>query len=163
MEVMIGNRRLKMIDGKVCIVPFSKLGVEVKSGKFRPIKFGNHISGYNTCGIVIDGRYTHLLEHRLVYKLANPEWVIFDSSKDNLIDHYNRDKRDNRIENLHVVTNQQNTWNTDAKGYRFHKATGKWAAYITINYVQKHLGYYATEEEARNAYLEAKKKYHLIV
>ena len=162
MEVMIGNRRLKMIDGKVCIVLFNKLRVEVKSGRFTPIKF-HDMEGYNRCSITIDGSRKRLLEHRLVWKLANPDWDIWDSSMDNLIDHYNRNKRDNRLENLHVVNKQQNNWNTDAKGYCFDEATGKYKAYIRINYVLKHLGYYATEEEARASYLEAKKKYHPIV
>ena len=163
MEVMIGNRRLKMIDGKVCIVKFSSLGVEVKSGRFTPIKFSITAYGYNNCNITIDGRKTILLEHRLVWKLANPEWNIFDSSPDNMIDHYNRNRRDNRLENLHVVNQQQNNWNRDAKGYWFDEASGKYRAKIALNRVNKHLGYYATEEEARNAYLEAKKKYHPIL
>ena len=163
MEVMIGNRRLKMIDGKICIVPFSRLGVEIKSGRFTPIKFWENNCGYNICGVVIDGRPTALLEHRLVWKMAHPDWDIFDSSPDNFIDHYNRDRRDNRLENLHVVTHQQNTFNrSDVKGYTL-RPSGKWLAKIAINGKQKHLGLYVTEEEARNAYLEAKKKYHPIV
>ena len=162
MEVMIGNRRLKMIDGKVCIVKFSGLGVEVKSGRFTPIKFSDN-KGYNAGNMTINGRKTKLFEHRLVWKLAYPEWDIFDGSPDNMIDHYNHNRKDNRLENLHVVNSQQNNWNREAKGYYFHEPTGKWRARIRINGVLKHLGYYATEEEARNAYLEAKKKYHPIV
>ena len=162
MEVMIGNRRLKMIDGKVCIVKFSPLGVEVKSGRFTPIKFSDSL-GYNICGITINGRPTMLYEHRLVWKLANPDWDIFDVSDDNFIDHYNRDRRDNRLENLHVVNHQQNNWNRDAKGYCFDKSRDKYMAYIKINGKHKHLGRSATAEEARASYLEGKKKYHPIV
>lgn len=163
MEVMIGDRRLKMIDGKICIVRFSKLGVEVKSGKFTPLKFGPQNAGYNRCRITINGRETTILEHRLVWKMANPEWDIFDGSSNNQIDHKNRNRRDNRLENLHVVNSQQNQWNTDAKGYYFDKRRGKYHAHIEINRVHKYLGSYATAEEAHNAYLEGKKKYHLIL
>jgi hypothetical protein len=53
-EVMIGNRRFKMIDGKVCIVKFSRLGVEIKSGKFSPIKF-NDSDGYNQFTLKLNG------------------------------------------------------------------------------------------------------------
>ena len=162
MEVKIGNRRLKMIDGKVCIVMFSRLGVEVKSGKFSPIKFSDHSDGYNTCSILIDGRPTALLEHRLVWKLAHPDWNLFDTSDDNLIDHYNRDRKDNRLENLHVVNRKQNNWNTDAKGY-FLRPSGRYAAQIVVNRVSICLGTFDTEEEARASYLEAKLKYHVIV
>jgi len=163
MEVKIGNRRLKMIDGKVCIVKFSRLGVEVKSGKFSPIKFSDS-HGYNQCEIVIDGHNTNMREHRLVWKLAHPDWDIFDTSQDNMIDHYNRNRRDNRLENLHVVNSQQNHFNrSDVKGYSFDKRRGKYQARIKVDDVEKHLGYYSTEEEAHAAYLQGKIKYHVIV
>ena len=163
MELKIGNRRLKMIGGKVCIVRFSRLGVEVKSGKFSPIKFSDSL-GYNLCEIVLDGRPTKLLEHRLVWKLAHPEWDMFDSSPDNFIDHINRNRRDNRLENLHVVNSQQNNFNrSDVKGYSFDKRRGKYQARIKVDDVEKHLGYYSTEEEAHTSYLQAKLKYHVIV
>ena len=161
MEVKIGNRRLKMINGKVCIVMFSNLGVEVKSGKFSPLKFWD-TCGYNQCCIVIDGRPTKLYEHRLVWKLADPEWDIWDSGPDNQIDHYNRNKKDNRLENLHVVNHNQNMWNTDAKGYRL-TPNGKYEARIMVDGVTIGLGRFDTEEEAHSAYLDGKIKYHPIV
>ena len=162
MEVKIGNRRLKMIDGKVCIVRFSFLGIEVKSGKFSAIKFSENNGGYNQCGIKIDGRKTELYEHRLVWKLAHPDWDLFDSSPDNMIDHYNHNRRDNRLENLHIVNNQQNQWNRDAKGY-YLKPNGKYQAQIKVDGVMEYLGTFATEEEAHAAYLDGKIKYHPIV
>jgi hypothetical protein len=161
MELKIGNRRLKMIDGKVCIVMFSNRGVEVKSGKFTPVKFCDS-AGYNRCKISVDGRPINLLEHRLVWKLAHPDWDIWDSSQDNMIDHINRDRRDNRLENLHVVNNQQNTWNTDAKGYSL-RPNGKYQADIMVDGVKNYLGTFATEEEAHSSYLQGKIKYHPIV
>ena len=160
MEVKLGNRRLKMIDGKVCIVRFSRLGVEVKHGKFTPVKFHDS-QGYNICDVVIDGRPTSLSEHRLVWKLAHNDWDIFDTSPNNFIDHYNRDRRDNRLENLHVVNQQQNNWNRDAKGYTLYR--GKYKAQIQVDYVHICLGTFATEEEAHASYLDGKIKYHVIV
>ena len=161
MEVKIGNRRLKMIDGKVCIVKLSRLCVEVKSGKFTPVKFSDS-HGYNHCCITLDGRPINLLEHRLVWKLAHPDWDIWDSSPDNIIDHYNRNRRDNSLENLHIVNNQQNQWNTDAKGYTL-RPSGKYEAQIRVDGVTISLGMHATEEEAHAAYLQGKIKYHHIV
>jgi hypothetical protein len=84
------------------------------------------------------------------------------------LDHINEEKKgiegrsDNRICNLRIVTNQQNCFNTNAKGYYLHKPSNKWLSHIGINYKQIHLGLFNTEEEARIAYLEAKKKYHII-
>ena len=79
-----------------------------------------------------------------------------------MLDHINRDKSDNRICNLRIVNNQKNAFNTNAKGYYFHKNTNKWRAQIQVEKKRIHLGLFNTEEEARNVYLEAKKKYHII-
>ena len=46
------------------------------------------------------------------------------------------------------------------KGYYWDEATQKWKAKISCNYKVIHLGSFDTPEEARQAYLEAKKKYH---
>ena len=99
--------------------------------------------------------------HRVVYYLHNEEWDIRDSCRDNSIDHIDRNKLNNNIENLRVVTNQQNQWNTNSKGFAFHKATGKYEARIMVDGKRKHLGLFETEYEARNAYLDAKAKYHV--
>ena len=53
-------------------------------------------------------------------------------------------------------------FNTNAKGYEFDKRINRYASYITLNSKKIHLGYFDTEEEARNAYLKAKEKYHVI-
>ena len=75
------------------------------------------------------------------------------------IDHINNDKRDNRIENLRLVTPEQNNWNNPkAKGYRKHR--GKYQALIVVKGIQISLGCYDTTGEARLAYLLAKRKYH---
>lgn len=78
------------------------------------------------------------------------------------IDHINRDCTDNRIENLRVVTPQQNTFNTNAKGYYYHKPSQKYLARIILNYKQIHIGLFDNENDAHEAYLEAKKIYHKI-
>jgi hypothetical protein len=78
------------------------------------------------------------------------------------LDHINRVRDDNRIDNLRIVTSQQNKWNTNAKGYYFHKNKNKWQSQIRINEKRIYLGLFNTEEEAKNAYLIAKQKYHII-
>ena len=162
MEVKLVNRRLKMIDGKAHIVKLNRFGVEVKSGRFTPIKFSKHNQGYTQCNLSIDGRHTKLLEHRIVYYIHNPDWDIWDSSMDNMIDHYNRKKDDNCIDNLHIVTNQQNQWNRDVKGYWWDTRGHKWRAEIYVDGKSIRLGMFENEEDAAAAYLEAKPKYHVI-
>lgn len=78
------------------------------------------------------------------------------------IDHINRNPSDNRIENLRVVTPQQNTFNTNAKGYYFHKPSKKYLARLVISGKYIHIGYFDNEKDAHEAYLTAKKKYHKI-
>jgi hypothetical protein len=49
-----------------------------------------------------------------------------------------------------------------SKGYTWHKHRKKWMSSIKVNKRTIHLGYFETEEKARNAYLQAKEKYHII-
>ena len=79
-----------------------------------------------------------------------------------MLDHINQNKDDNRICNLRVVTHQQNKYNVDHKGYSWDKKNKKWQSMIRIDGKQTNLGRFNTEEEAANAYLEAKSKYHII-
>jgi hypothetical protein len=80
----------------------------------------------------------------------------------NNIDHINRNKVDNRICNLRNVTSQVNQWNNNGKGYYYNKQTKKYHAQIALNCKPIYLGLYNTPEEARQAYLNAKQKYHVI-
>ena len=103
--------------------------------------------------------------HRVIYFVNNPEWDIYDSSPDNCIDHKEHKygvPLDNSIGNLRVVTKQQNTFNTNAKGYSWNDGEQKWRAQIMLNGKNKHLGRFANEHDARAAYLAAKEIYHII-
>ena len=99
-----------------------------------------------------------------VYRLHRIIYIMFNGHipQRTEIDHINRDRSDNRIENLRLVTRQQNTFNTAAKGCSFHKRSKKWIASIRLDGKLHHLGSFTTEEEAHKAYLEAKKKLHKI-
>jgi len=129
-------------NGKV----FNKKGKEI----IRKSKYGY---------IVINGS-THFKGGLFAHHFG---WYwIYKNINFNQLDHINRIRTDNRICNLHNVTNQQNSWNTEAKGYFYYKNINKWKAYITLNYKQIHLGYFKTEKEAKTAYKIAKEKYHKI-
>jgi len=79
------------------------------------------------------------------------------------VDHRNGIRHDNRLENLRLVTHQQNNFNrTKALGYCWNKQMNKWMAKIALDGRRIHLGYFVIEEDARNAYLNAKLKYHEI-
>lgn len=93
--------------------------------------------------------------HRLVWFMFNG--VIPDGHE---IDHINGIRTDNRIENLRVVDKSGNAQNVRYKGYWFHKSSGKYCAAIKLYGDTKHLGLFATEAEAREAYLTAKRELH---
>lgn len=91
-----------------------------------------------------------VLGHRLAWLLHYREWPPsgFD------VDHINRDKHDNRIENLRVLSRQENFRNSqrfDSAGVSFCRQTCLWKAYVTIDYKQRWLGRFATQEEAIKA------------
>ena len=131
--------------------------------RWNQIKVQTNSKGYKQIYI---GPKKYLL-HRLNYYAHNQDWNIHDSSMDNYIDHED-DKGDlpkhqyNNIENLRVVTQQENCFNTKAKGYYYCKRYKKWVAQIRVSGKLKHLGYFDLEEDAKNSRLAAKKIYHII-
>jgi hypothetical protein len=112
---------------------------------------------YISCRLYVDKKQYSVLSHRLAWYLHYGHLPV------NSIDHIDGNRSNNKIDNLRDVTHQQNHWNrTTAKGYYFNKTLNKFYAQICINREVKHLGYFHTKQEARNAYLKAKETYHII-
>ena len=78
------------------------------------------------------------------------------------LDHKDTDKTNNRISNLRISNRVQQNQNTNAKGFTWCKKNNKWKSRITFEGKTISLGYFNREEEARQAYLNAKKIYHKI-
>lgn len=119
-----------------------------------------HKGGFknNYKNFIINGKnYYH---HRiLAYCFLNLD--INDRTQ--YIDHINHNTTDNKLENLRIVSNQKNQWNQKkVKGYTYRKKINKYESSICFNKKQIYLGRFDTEEEAKNAYLDAKKIYHKI-
>jgi hypothetical protein len=89
-----------------------------------------------------------------------------------MIDHINRIKTDNRINNLRLVTFAQNAqnkaiYNTKSslpksgfKGVHWVKQSNKWKASIGYNKKNYHLGLFSDPEKAFLVYQDAAKKLH---
>jgi hypothetical protein len=105
------------------------------------------------------------LAHKIAWLMHYREWVASD------IDHRNRIRTDNRIENLRRSTRSQNLANStkrdglssEYRGVCWHAKAGKWCAYIGSNapgatFKRRHLGLFETAEQARDAYIAAAKE-----
>jgi len=101
--------------------------------------------------IGVDGSY--ISAHRLAWLYVHGEWPEGE------IDHIDQDKTNNRISNLRDVSRAVNVQNTTArKGYTI--TDGRYVVDILANGKRYSIGSYKTEEEAKNAYLSAKRVLH---
>ena len=101
--------------------------------------------------LTVDGK--KLLEHRVIYFLCHGDWP-------DLVDHINKDKLDNRIENLRPATKSQNALNAKLKpkGARLHSC-GKWESFYTEGGKFKSLGYFNCKTAAMVASSLARQKF----
>lgn len=123
----------------------------------KPLKGSVNTLGYLQAWTYKNSKAKAYLVHRLVWNA-----FVGEIPEGFELDHIDRNRLNNSLSNLRLVTRQQNKFNTAAKGYCYNKSAKKWVAFIGINREQKYLGCFKTEEEARSAYLAAKEIYHVI-
>jgi hypothetical protein len=121
-------------------------------------------------GCVGTGGYCQIRYRGKEYKAHRLAWFFIYGELPSIgIDHIDRDKTNNRISNLRLATTAENGQNISAiyssnksgyTGVHWHKTYKKWQAKIGVASERIHLGYYNSAEEAADAYLDAKKKYH---
>ena len=100
--------------------------------------------------------------HRVVYYAHNQDWDIDNNSGNNLIDHIDENKKNNHISNLRVGNHSLNKQNiSKVKGYTWSKKDKRFQVSICVNGNNMYKGQYKTKEEAREAYLNAKKQHHI--
>ena len=146
MEFELNGRLLKYIDEET-------INIKEKDNTWRKLNFCNNKGGYKTLCI---NRKNYLVHRVIAYLFLR---LDIDNPKQ-IIDHIDRNPSNNKIENLRIVTYTQNQWNIGSKGYNFRKDKNKWRARIKVDGKELHLGHFDTEEEARQAYLDAKQIYH---
>lgn len=141
------------------------------SGQFTRLEFPKNVRTIKspTSTVYVQG-YVQLCIDGTRYRAHRLAWLYhYGTLPDDFIDHINGQRDDNRIANLRVVTNAVNMQNVHSQyknsrsgltGAKWHKKQRKFVAAISVNGRPKHLGTFSTAEEARTAYIEAKKKYH---
>lgn len=106
------------------------------------------------------------LAHRLAWLIVHGEWP------DGQIDHINGNRADNSLGNLRVLTHSQNKQNIAVTGTKSRsglmgavyvpgssRRRERWESRIKVNGVSRHLGRYASPEEAHAAYMRAKAQF----
>lgn len=107
----------------------------------------------------LDGKYLRVkvkgrsyLVHRIIWAIVKGYWPR------SVLDHRDLNKLNNRIENLREATKSQNRVNSGVQKNSRSKLKGvkphgkRWVARIPCNGKTKHLGVYATPEEAAKVY-----------
>ena len=123
-------------------------------------KNGRLVGSMNSEGyMVFTFKWNQYRLHRVLYciyhelELADIEGMI--------IDHINGDRSDNSKGNLRLATHRVNNSNTLAHrngklvGATYCKSRERWRARYKVNGKYKHIGWYLTELEAHQAYVEA--------
>lgn len=128
--------------------------------KIRKQRVGT--TGYYVLDLSKDGK----LKPRKVHQLVVESFLNHkpDGTQKLVVNHINRIRTDNRLENLEIVTQRENSSyhrpNTYSKyiGVTWHKHKNKWMSSLRIQGKTKYLGYFDNELDAANAYNEAKSK-----
>lgn len=132
---------------------------KVRRGKWQAGEVVNHVNHSGYLEVRVDGKLYKL--HRLIWKMFYGKDPVGE------IDHINRVKDDNKIKNLRDVDRLINSINKDLqsnntsgmRGVSFSKQKDRWISFIKINGEHKHLGTFASFDDASKSRKEAEKKY----
>lgn len=135
----------------------------------RKLTTGTKAKKGDIAGVLNDNGYIDISINTRAYRAHRLAWLYcFDELPEEQIDHIDNDRTNNRLDNLRLATNLQNSYNkgvsklntTGYKGVSLDKRCNRYRAYISVEGKQKSLGYYSTAEEASQAYIDAAKKLH---
>ena len=112
--------------------------------------------GYFGVRLIKDGKGKSFRPHMLVAMAFLGH--IPDGTNKLVVNHINLNKKDNRVENLEIISHRENTnlkhikHSSQYTGVSFEKSTNKWRAVIYLNHKWINIGRYKSEIDAHNAY-----------
>jgi hypothetical protein len=126
----------------------------VKEKILKPFKVGNPKKYYYAVDLCKKTKKVHqLVALAFLNHIPKGNTIV--------VDHINNNKLDNRLENLQIISNRENTskdWKGNSSqftGVSWSKRDQKWEAYITIANRKKSLGCFLDETDAFMAYQKA--------
>lgn len=131
----------------------------------------NVCKAYSVAGSINKDGYKQVMFNGKRYLIHRLVWSLFSNSDNpEEIDHINGNRLDNRIENLRACSRKHNLQNqrfpskhnsVGVLGVSFCKDKKKYRAQIAVDGKDIRLGYFEDINSAKNAYLIAKRKYHI--
>lgn len=148
--------------------------IPLTQGKFALVDDGDfeRVSAFKWCfcnGYATRKQHIRYDGKKRIRKMVYMHRFIMETQDGLETDHRNRDKLDNRKENLRICTRNENGRNRTArgennksgyKGVSWSNPNRKWRVYIKVNNNNMYLGYFNDIIEAAKAYDIAAKKYH---
>jgi hypothetical protein len=127
-----------------------------KSDLSKPVGYPNGRGRY----LYVNFKGKQYAVHKIIYALFTG---IYKTGREYAIDHLDGNRHNNKIENLKLVIKRENDMNL--KCHREGKLVGaslrkkyvykKWQARLRVNGITKSLGFFRTEKEAHDAYMQA--------
>lgn len=144
--------------------PESHFATENKWELFNRKHFGKKAGTYGPRGygkVCFDG-FSYPI-HKISYMIQSGKQIEIND----LVDHIDRDPRNNNIENLRIVSSSQNCFNrergknntTGVKGVDYVKRTNRWRARICVD-GKRYTKYYDTLLDAACAAYSMRKRHH---
>lgn len=140
-----------------------------KSGNEQILK-RSICNGYSQVRLSKNGKQKTISIHRLSIQAFCPKEFqkCINHPRYWVVDHKDNDRSNNRLNNLQVITQRENStgkkpkFNTTSKyvGVSYVKGANKWSAIISIVGKRKVLGHFDTEIEAHHAYEKALNMYN---